>query len=132
MKLSRAAIALYIGLVFACGIVLGAFGQKLYTASTVTAKQRPNPEEFRKRVVAEYESRLKLTPDQVAKLNAIMDETRVRMEETRRGMRPAYQKIHDDQVAKVREILNPDQQAEYDKLRKEREQQRQKEPGRER
>ena len=129
MKLSRAAIAMYVGLVFASGLVLGAFGEKLYTASVVSAKQRPNPEEFRKKVMAEYESRLKLTPDQVAKVNQIMDETRTRMEETRRSMRPAYQKIHEDQVAKMREILTPDQQAEYDKMRKERED-RQKQPSR--
>jgi hypothetical protein len=132
MKLSRAAIALYVGLVFASGLVLGAFGQRLYTASTVAAKQRPNPEEMRKRIVAEYESRLKLSPEQLGRLNVILDETRARMEEARKGMRPAYQKIHEDQVAKIRELLNPDQQAEYDKMRKEREQreQHQKQSGR--
>jgi len=132
MKLSRAAIALYVGLVFASGLVLGAFGQRLYTASTVVNKQRQNPEEMRKRIVAEYESRLKLTPEQLAKLNAILDETRARMEEARKGIRPTYEKIHEDQVAKIRELLNPNQQAEYDKMRKERQEreQRQKQSGR--
>lgn len=122
MKLSRAAIALYVGLVFASGLVLGAFGQRLYTASTVSPKQRRDPEEFRKRIVAEYESRLKLNAEQITKLNLILDETRQQMEETRQKMRPAYQKIHEEQVAKIREILTPDQQIEYDKMRKEREQ----------
>jgi len=121
VKLSRAAIALYVGLVFASGLVLGAFGQRLYTASTLNPRQRPNPEEFRKKIVAEYEARLKLTPEQFAKLNVILDETRQRMEETRQKMRPEYQKIHEDQVGKIRAILNPDQQVEYDKMRKERE-----------
>jgi hypothetical protein len=129
VKLSRAAIALYVGLVFASGVVLGAFGQRLYTASVVAPKQRPNPEEFRKRVMAEYESRLKLNSEQVVKLNTIFDETRTRMEETRKSMHPAYQKIHEDQVQKIREILNADQQLEYDKMRKEREQ-KQKQGGR--
>src|SRR5579864_7499126 len=130
MKFSRTAIALYVGVVFLSGLVLGAFGERLYTASTVVAKQRPNPEELRRRIIAEYQSRLKLSPEQVTQVNSIMDETRARMEETRKGMRPAYQKIHEEQVAKIRGILNPDQQAEYDKLRKEREEQRQKQPGR--
>jgi len=129
MKLSRAAIVMYVGLIFASGLVLGALGERLYTASAVVAKQRPNPEEFRKKIVAEYESRLKLNPEQLSKLNVILDETRARMEETRRGMRPAYQKIHNDQVAKIQEILTPDQRAEYDKMRKEREE-RQKQSGR--
>lgn len=125
MKLSRGTIALYVGLVFASGLVLGAFAQRLYTASTVAAKQNRNPEEFRKKVVAEYQSRLRLTPDQVTQLNAIFDDTRSRMEETRRSMRPAYQKIHDDQTVKIRAMLMPDQQTEFDRMRKEREQQRQ-------
>ena len=129
MKLSRTTIALYVGLVFASGLVLGAFGEKLYTASTVAARQRPNPEEFRKRVITEYESRLKLTPEQVTKLNSIMDETRSRMEETRKSMRPAYQRIHEDQVQKIREMLTAEQQAEYEKMRKERDE-RQKQGGR--
>lgn len=122
MKLSRVTIALYVGLVFASGLVLGAFGLRLYEASTVSAKQRPSPEDLRRRMVAEYESRLNLTPEQISKLNAILDDTRSRMEESRQKMRPAYQKIHDDQVAKIREMLSADQQVEYDKLRKEREQ----------
>jgi hypothetical protein len=122
MKLSRGVIALYVGLVFASGLVLGAFGHRLYTATTVSAKTPSrNPEDFRKRAVAEYQSRLKLTADQVSKLNTIMDETRAQVEETRRKMHPAYQKIHDAQVEKVRAMLTADQQVEYDKMRKERE-----------
>jgi hypothetical protein len=57
MKLSRAAIALYIALVFGSGVLLGAFGHRLYMVSTVIAN-KPSPEEFRKRMVAEYQSRL--------------------------------------------------------------------------
>ncbi len=120
---------MYIGLIFASGLVLGAFADRLYNASSVISKQRPNPEEFRKKIVAEYESRLKLSPDQLQKLNVILDETHTRVEETRRSMRPALQRIHDDQVAKILEILNPDQKAEYEKMRKEREE-RQKQSGR--
>ena len=79
MKLSRAAIALYVSLVFASGAVLGVFGHRLYTVSSVSAKAVRNPEEFRKRTMAEMQTRLKLTDDQVLKLNAIMDETRARV-----------------------------------------------------
>jgi len=129
MKFSRAAIAFYVGLVFASGVVLGAFGQRLYMASTVSAKMQRNPEEFRKKIIAEYKSRLKLTDEQVTKLNSIMDDTRAAVEDTRQKMHPAYQAIHEQQVEKVRNMLNPDQQVEYDKMRKERED-RQKQLGR--
>src|SRR5258708_2342634 len=126
MRLSRATIAVYVLLVFASGAVLGAFGHRLYTVSSVSAKAPPkNPEEFRKKVVAEYQSRLKLSDDQVSKLNTIMDETRARVEETRQKMRPAYQKIHEEQADKIREMLSGDQRTEFEKMRKEREEREQ-------
>jgi len=138
MKLSRAAIALYVGLVFACGTVLGAFGHRLYMASSVSANflpavmapNRPNPnaEEYRKKQMAEYQSRLKLTPDQVSKFNAIMDETRARVTDIRKQMHPEYVKVHDEQQEKVRKMLTPAQQIELDKMHKEREE-RQKQSG---
>ena len=129
MRLSRATIAVYVLLVFASGAVLGAFGHRLYAVSTVNARPGRNPEEFRKRAIAEYQRRLKLDPQQVAKLEGIMDETRARVEETRQKMRPAYQKIHEEQAAKVREMLSPDQIVEFEKMRKERDE-REKKPER--
>ncbi len=131
MKLSRSAIAMYVGLVFASGAVLGAFGQRLYTVSTtVSAKNPPrNAEEFRKRVVAEMQSRLKLTDPQVARLNEIMDETRASVEETRHKMRPAFQAIHEEEIDKVRAMLTPEQKIEHAKMVKELKE-RQKQTGR--
>jgi Spy/CpxP family protein refolding chaperone len=128
MKLSRAAIALYVGLVFASGAVLGVFGHRLYTVSSVSAKGTRNPEEWRKKTMSEMQTRLKLTDDQVVKLNAIMDETRARVEETRQKMRPAYQKINEEQQSKIRALLSPEQQAEHEKMLAER-QERQKQNG---
>lgn len=132
MRFSRGAITLYVGLVFACGLVLGVFGDRLYNASVVVARPfaTKNPEEFRKKVIAEYRSRLKLTGEQVAKLEAIMDETRTRVEETRQKMKPAYQKIHEEQTEKIRALLSLDQQVEYDKMHKEHEERGKQNPGR--
>jgi Spy/CpxP family protein refolding chaperone len=126
MKFSRAAIALYVGLIFASGIVLGVYGQRLYTVSQDASKPgpRPNPEVIRKRVEDMYTDRLHLSADQVQKLNAIMDETRQRVDEVRRGNRASFQKIHEEQDAKIRNMLTPDQQFEFDKIRKEREERR--------
>jgi len=108
--------------------VLGMFGQRLYDAAPVSSNRRPNPEELRKKTLAEYQSRLKLTDDQVVKFNALMDETRARVGEIRKQMHPAYVKVHEEQTEKVRAILTPDQQIEYEKMLKEREE-RQKQNG---
>jgi Spy/CpxP family protein refolding chaperone len=40
-------------------------------------------------------------------------------------MKPAYQKIHEEQDQKIRAMLTADQQAEFDKILKERQEQRQ-------
>ena len=123
MKFSRAAIAIYVGLIFASGAVLGVLGQKLYTVSADNSKTPPrrDPEALRKKVVELYRDRLHLSDDQVSQLNSIMDETRARVEEIRHQNRPAYQKIHEEQDQKIRGMLNPGQQAEFDKIMKERE-----------
>ncbi len=123
MKFSRAAIALYVGLIFASGVVLGAFGQRLYNVSQDASKSpsRRDPEAMRKKIIEIYKDRLHLTSDQIEQLNMIMDETRSKVEEVRRGNRPAFHKIHEEQDQKIRSMLNPDQQAEFDKIMKERE-----------
>jgi Spy/CpxP family protein refolding chaperone len=125
MKLTRWTVALYMALVFACGGVVGAFAHRLYTVSGVSANAAPrNPEEFRKRYMAEMKTRLQLTDDQAAKLGAIMDDTRVRFRDVREKFEPEMQKIREDQRQKISELLSPTQQAEWQKIMEERQRRR--------
>ena len=121
MKLSRGTIALYMGLVFLCGGVVGGFGHRLFTMRAVSANARRSPEEFRKRFIAEMQSRLKLSGDQTSKLETILDAARARFRATRESINPQMEKIREDQQAQIREILAPEQLAEYEKMRQERE-----------
>lgn len=121
MTLSRWKIALYVGLVFVSGALLGAFSHRLYTVSGVSANAPRNPEEFRKRYMEEMKSRLKLSADQVTKLSVILDETRARVRSTRESIEPEIRQIRDEQQEKVHQILSADQRPEYDKMRQERE-----------
>jgi Spy/CpxP family protein refolding chaperone len=132
MKLSRPAIALYVGLIFASGGVLGVFGQRLYNASTASAKEiktPPSPDEFRKRVIAEYQRRLELTDDQLQKLNLILDETQARFNEIHAKTVPELQAVHQEQIDHINGMLTPTQQPKYEAMRKERQEQRQKQRG---
>jgi hypothetical protein len=131
VKFSRAKIAIYLALVFLCGGVLGVFGTRLYLATSVLSARPPrrNPEEFRKKVLAELQSRLKLNAEQVVQLNGIMDETEAKVDETRKQMHPAYIKIHEEQNQKIHNMLTADQQVEFDKMRKEREDREKQNPG---
>lgn len=120
MKLSRLTIALYVGLIFASGVVLGVFGHSLYAVTSVKSYRRPTPEEVRKKTLAEMQGRMKLTDEQVSKINSIYDETRARVSEVHEKYRPQMDAITKDQRDKVRSILSPEQVGEYEKMLKER------------
>lgn len=132
MKLTRWAVASYMALVFACGGVVGAFAHRLYTVSGVSANAAPrNPEEFRKRFMADMRTRLQLNDDQAAKLGVIMDQTRARFRDVRAKFEPEMQKIREDQRQRISELLSPSQQAEWKKIVEERQRRREQEKGRE-
>jgi DNA anti-recombination protein RmuC len=120
MRVPRLNIALYVALVFLSGIVVGVFGDRLYTVKTVNA--RPTPDEWRKRLVLEMQSRLKLRPDQVSRLNTVLDETRTRVHEVHEKSRPEMEAIRQRQTEQIRAMLDEGQRAEYEKMRTEREQ----------
>jgi len=122
MNFSRKTIALYVGLVFASGAVLGVFGDRLYTVTTVTKAKnaKPSPEEFRRGYLGFMQKRLTLTDTQVTKLGLILDETRARMNEVHERTIPEQQEIQKSQSEKIRALLTPAQQTEYDIVVKER------------
>jgi hypothetical protein len=126
MKLTRWTVALYMGLVFVCGGVVGAFAHRLYTVSAVSANAtQRNPEEFRKRYLADLKARLKLNDDQLTNMEGILDETGMRFRATRAMIEPEMRKIREDQQRKISELLSPEQQAEWQKISEERQRNRQ-------
>ena len=99
---------------------------RLYSLSSVNANVNPrNPDEFRRRYVAEMRSRLQLTEDQVNRLHPVLDETRQRYRDLHEKHKPELDAIQNDQVSKIRAILTDAQQPEYTKLLAERERERQ-------
>lgn len=128
MKLSRAAVAFYVGLIFLSGLVLGAFSYRLYTASSVGATSA-HPDEWRKHYMSEMQSRLKLAPEQVGQLSTILDETRASFQEVRERMRPEMDAIRDSQAARIRVMLNDVQREEYERMRRERDENMKKKAG---
>jgi len=123
MNVSRKSIALYVALVFVSGAVLGVFGDRLYTVTTVASKNtkaKPSPEEFRRGYLGFMQKRLTLSETQVTQLGLILDETRARMNEVHERTIPEQQEIQKSQSDKIRALLTPAQQSEYDVVVKER------------
>lgn len=129
MKLSRATISLYVGLVFVCGGVVGFFANRLYNATTVTAKETATSTakkdgSIRKAIVGRYQNRLKLNDDQVQKLNVILDESKSQLDAIHAQETPQVDAVWQNQITRMKLMLNSDQQTEYDKMLAERREQR--------
>ena len=160
MNKSKLSAILSLVLVFLSGGVLGAVAYRLYSASPVipgaptnTPPPRKSPEEMRKRYISDLTKDVKLDPDQVQKLNAILDQTHAEFDKLNEKSkperdalnsqrqafedkwRPEREAIHDHQVEAINGILRDDQKslyaafrAERDRLRKMRDQQHKKQP----
>ena len=113
-------VGLYLSLVFLSGALVGGFGHWLYAAKTVQANPPRSNETFRQRYVKEHVSRLKLDDAQKAALISILDEFHSRYKEVRDRMEPEMQRIQNEQRAKIRATLRPDQSEEYSKMLAER------------
>ena len=89
-----------------------------YTVRVANAK---TAEDFRQRYISEMRSRCRLTPAQVAQLEAILDDTKAKVKAVRDSYRPQILKIKQEQVGRVKSILTPEQIPAYEELRAERE-----------
>jgi len=124
MRRSNFTTLLYLLLVFASGMVLGGFANRLYMMKTYAATAPAAPSspktriQFRKEYLQEMRTRLKLTDPQVAALQQIMQATDHRL-------RDMHKDIDDEHAQKVAAMLNDSQKAEYAKMREERERKRQ-------
>ena len=130
MKRPAVTTTLYVLLVFASGIAVGGSAHLLYTSNSVIASTAPRPPaEYRRQLVAEMSTRLHLTKDQVSQLEPILDETRRRYQECHKKIDPETKAIQAEQVQKIRALLTDDQQVEFEKMRAEREKNRQQSGG---
>lgn len=125
MRRSTLAIASYLFLIFVSGIVVGAFGYRLYSGTPVSAKgtlPKMNGEQRRQQYLGEMQDRLKLTPEQNRELNQIVDQSRLLFEDAHHRHDQEIKAIREKHTASVRAILTPQQLPEYEKLHAEREQ----------
>lgn len=118
MKRSQWTALIFALLLFGCGVAIGALGHRYYASSTVMAK---SAEDYRQRYVSEMQRKLKLTPKQVNQLQVILDETKAKTRSVREQYRPAIVSVKEEQVRRVKSILNSEQVPAYDRMVAERE-----------
>jgi Spy/CpxP family protein refolding chaperone len=118
MRRSNLTTLLYLVLVFASGMVLGGFANRLYMMKTVSAAPSTKTRaEFHEKYIQEMRTKLQLTDPQVAELKQII-------EATDHSLREMHRSIDAEHAQKVAAMLNDSQKAEYAKIREERERKR--------
>jgi hypothetical protein len=127
MPKTKASAILSLLLVFLSGTLVGAVSYRLYMVNTVSlSTNRPprmDPEEVRKRRVAEMREKVKLDDEQVGKLNGIYDHTRQEFDALHKKGSQESRVIWDKQREEVRSILHPDQIPLYEQYQKDMEEQ---------
>jgi len=116
MRRTRLSVVVYLLLVFLSGAAVGAVGH-WYFKKDGALPPRPSPEEFRRRFMEEMRTRLKLSDEQARQIEAILDETRERW-------RAQMHALQEEQTSRINALLNDEQRAEYEKMRREREERR--------
>lgn len=125
-KLSYGRAVLLLLAVFAGGAAVGGFGVSLYSARTVNASPPPTPVAWREKYVKDMGERLKLSGEQVTKLNTILDDTRAQYDAVKARYKPEMDRIHEAQIASIRAMLDEKQSTDYDRFRAERDRERKK------
>ncbi|MGD0199155.1 MAG: hypothetical protein ABSD27_00235 [Bryobacteraceae bacterium] len=122
MKRSNVSAIVYLCLVFLSGVLVGGVGFRFYHLRSTSARSGPcGPEALRTRYINDMHSRLKLRPDQMSRLEAILEQTHERFTVLREKYRPDVRALQEEQARLIRAMLDDQQRAEYEKMRQERE-----------
>jgi uncharacterized protein YnzC (UPF0291/DUF896 family) len=120
---SRVTIAFYLLLVFASGMLVGVESHRLYaTTSTARANNSPqNMSEFRRRYLEGMRTQVGASEAQVAQINNILEDTKKKVDELTAAEKPLHDKIQQEHIDQIKELLNPQQRIAYDNWRAARE-----------
>ncbi len=123
MKRWQLPVGFYLTLVFLSGVLVGAFGLRLYMVRSVSASviyRPPTADEYRRQMLNDMQKKVNLTPDQVNKINAVLDNTRVCFRRIHSKIQPELDELKKQQSGDIRALLNPQQQVKYDQWRADR------------
>jgi hypothetical protein len=119
---SQLTAALYLGMTFVAGAAIGvsATYYSMRTPATEASTRRMSSAELRQAYMSEMRERLKLSPEQEKRVTEILDQTRELFRQVSDKHRPEIHAIQDHQTEMIRALLDPKQQAEYERLHSER------------
>jgi hypothetical protein len=121
MPRTRLSAILYLLLVFASGVLVGVASTRLYAVKASVPSPAPRTmAEFTRRYTDEMRRRLGANDEQVAAVEKILVDTKKRYDDLRREQRPMRDRIQQEQVDAIREVLTDAQKPAYEAWRMER------------
>jgi hypothetical protein len=109
---------LLLAVVFGAGVAVGAAFDRSRQAP---ARMVAGPPPAGSGRLPPYLERMQLTPEQHEKIKAILDAQKPRVDTVMDGVLPRLRAISDTTFARIRDLLAPEQQAEFDRERPRRE-----------
>jgi hypothetical protein len=122
MPRSRFSAALYLILVFASGILVGVVSHRLYVTGTVNANNNPpkTMEQYRKQFFSEMRQKVHANDEQISKINQILDDAKRKLDDLHAQQKPLRDRIDQERVDNIRDVLTDQQRLDYDNWRAER------------
>jgi Spy/CpxP family protein refolding chaperone len=105
-------------LYFVATIVLGAIlgGMGIYCFLWYTGRLQHHSGFNKDRAVAHLKKELNLSDAQTQQVGQIFDETSQKVRDLQKQIDPQFQAFHQETRARIRQILNPDQQKKFDEF----------------
>jgi len=128
MLKTKTSAVLSLGLVFVSGALVGALAHRAYVVRAASTNPEParklGPVDWRKHVLGDMQTKLKLDAAQAKQLNQIYDQMDVEVHELRTKRDSQNQALQSALVEKIDGMLRPDQLELYKQYREEREKER--------
>jgi len=119
MSLSKFKALMLMAIVFLLGGIVGASLGTTFVSRKLASPSEGSPSQKREKMIEKFKSRLKLSPQQTAQLQTILDETHRQFSALHETVRPQFDEIRDRMRAKIRELLDEDQKREFEIMNRE-------------
>ncbi|HVW08270.1 MAG TPA: hypothetical protein VHC90_06790 [Bryobacteraceae bacterium] len=121
MPRTRLSAILYLILVFVSGVLVGVASTRLYAVKASVPSAAPRTmAEFTRRYIDEMKQKIGVNDEQAAQVEKILVDTKKKYDDLRRTERPARDRIQQEQVDAIREVLTDAQKPAYESWRAER------------
>jgi len=121
---SKFKASILIAVVFLLGAIVGGSLGTTIVSRKFAAPGEISESQRRNLLLEKFRSRLKLTPEQTAKVQLILEETHKQVRDLDQSIKPRRDEIRNRMRASVRELLNGEQKQDFEVMTREYDQRR--------